>query len=158
MTARASIGKRVRGARYVHVSALGTLEPGQRRQIESAREIVPDFHWNVARIEEGGTVGLLDYRDFDTEAFPVLAMAARVDLKAGAARITDYRRSRNPLILHRKELLVADDYPGRGQWAALSERLGRLGLFSKPHRIGRRDTWLTLLGEARLDPQGRRLP
>ncbi|WP_296614610.1 hypothetical protein [Sphingomonas sp.] len=154
MNGDSAVGKRVRGALYVHVSALGRLPPSEKVLVERASRLAEEFEWSVARIESGDIVGLLDYPLFDTEAFPALARAALIDIGARSVRYTDYQRSLNPLILHRKELLVADSYPGRERWAELTADLERLGLFRDHNRIGRRNAWLAMLASARRDPQG----
>ena len=149
------IGKSVRGALYVHAEAVPLLAPEQRRRVAEADARAAGFEWNVARLERDGAVGLLDYRDFEREAFPRLAAAARVDPVSPAVRITRYGGSANPLILHRKELLVAYDHPERAGWAALTASLEATGLFAETNRIGRLAAWTELLRGAGLDGQGR---
>lgn len=149
-----AIGKRVRGALYVHRSALALLAPSPRDAVEKAASLAEPAQWNVARIEADDIIGLLYYSDFERDAFPALRFAARIDLASGGVKRTDYSASRNPLILHRKEQLVAPDFPGRGAWSALTSRLANLGLFRAPHLIGRRDAWTAMLAAERLDAQG----
>lgn len=150
-----AIGKSVRGALYVHAEAVPLLAPDQRRRVAEAGARAAGFEWNVARLERDGPVGLLDYPDFEREAFPRLAAAARVDPGSPTVRITRYDGSANPLILHRKELLVAQAHPGRAEWAALTTSLEGLGLFADTSRIGRFAAWTELLRMAGLDGQGR---
>lgn len=158
MSAPAAVGKRVRGARYVHASAIGRLPPAEQALVERASWIAEGFTWNVARIGPGVIVGLLDYPDFDRDAFPALARAASIDVGARRARYTDYDKSANPLILHRKELMVGDDHPERDCWTALTTELEALGLFGDPNRIGRRTAWSAMLAGAQRDAQGKPLP
>lgn len=149
----AGVGKRVRGDLYIHRSALEALDPGQRKAIEEADARAGCPPWNVARLGKEA-VGLLYYADFEADAFPRLVAATRVDratLKIG--RIA-YGDSLNPLILHRKELLLLRDDPRRPAWAELTARLERLGLFQDRNRIGRLTAWRAILAAAGLDGQG----
>jgi DNA phosphorothioation-associated putative methyltransferase len=157
MSAAHAVGKRVRGALYVHHSALADLPAPERALIERASRLTEDFHWSVARLDLVGTVGLLDYPEFDSDAFPALARAALVDVSAPSVRFTDYHNSANPLILHRKELLVSAGHPQRLAWAALTTELEQLGLFRDWSRIGRRDVWRAMLTDAGRDTQGQKL-
>lgn len=158
MTSAAAVGKRVRGALYTHISAVGRLPSADKTLVVTARKLAGDFAWNVVRLGPGQAVGLLDYPEFDEDAFPALARAMAIDIEALSLKRSDYRRSANPLILHRKELLVAADYPHRQRWADLTADMERLGLFRDLNRIGRRKTWLAMLQHAGRDTQGRPLP
>ncbi len=147
------VGKLVRGALYVHGDAVLLLPPERQAAVRRAAEIAAGFEWNVARLDNVGVVGLLRYADFETEAFPRLFAAARVELD-GCVRYTSYAGSWNPLILHRKELLVGDDHPLRARWAEVTERIERLGLLEDHNRIGRLSAWIEMLRAAGLDSQG----
>lgn len=154
MKATSRIGKRVRGVLYVHMHALGALDEPQRRAARQAAELAADHAWNVVRLGPGPVVALLHYPCFDREAFPRLAGSARVDLSTGRVSRTDHATSENPLILHRKELLLEPTDPRRAGWAATTERLEGLGLFRDPTRIGRRRAWNEMLAAAGLDSEG----
>src|SRR5690606_32986276 len=123
-----SVGKRIGGALYVHRSAVDSLPPEQARLIADAAGHVPQDTWNVAKIDlaNGHAVSLLDYEDFAERAFPALLESRRVDLRTGAVTVRRYRT--NPPILHRKELLLPLDAPGRDAYVALTRELERRGL------------------------------
>ena len=150
-----SIGKRVYGSIYVHKDALDLLDERDQERIRSAVQIVATTAWNVVRASEG-SVTLLEYEDFDAAQFPSLLRATLVDLSTGRCSSTDYRRSANPLILHRKEQLVRPDHPRREAWTAVTATLEERGLFSEPGRIGRQQHWNAILSAAGFDPEGRR--
>lgn len=141
-------GKRVRGALYIHISAIGDLPDSAQVLVQRAEAAAGAVEWNVARIE-ATTVGLLLYRDFERDPFPELSAAVRVDLSENRITSRDFRWSKNPLILHRKELLVSCGHPEAHRWRALSDELEKLGLFKNPHLIGRRQAW-----SARLESVG----
>lgn len=133
----------------MHASAVRRLADHQRAMVAEAAKLVP-FEWSVARVGPGRAIGLLRYPGFIEEAFPVLTMAANVNLETGQVRVTNYERSTNPLILHRKELLVGEDHPMRAQWARLTRRLEDLGLFTNLNTIGRQRAWSEALASAAL--------
>uniref|UniRef100_UPI0025F6B75F DNA phosphorothioation-associated putative methyltransferase n=1 Tax=Thiocapsa sp. TaxID=2024551 RepID=UPI0025F6B75F len=59
-----------------------------------------------------------------------------------------YEDSLNPPILHRKELLLPGDHPGRADYVALTEQAEAIGLFDDPKRIGYRRQWEALVADA----------
>lgn len=134
------VGKRVRGALYVHRQAVGHLPADLAHTLARAETVASDDEWNVARLEPD-VVGLLRYEDFDQSAFPSLLGATRVDLKSGNVRRTSYTGSANPLILHRKELLVDPAHPQVQRWSATTQMLEKRGAFVENHRIGRAREW-----------------
>jgi DNA phosphorothioation-associated putative methyltransferase len=150
------VGKRVRDALYVHRSAVPLLTAGHRERLERALAEAGDASWNVARVEPEA-VGLLLYPDFDEAAFPALVASVRVDLTTGSVTGRSFEGSVNPLILHRKELLVAPDHPHAQDWASLTASLEALGLFRRSHLIGRRAAWVKRLAEAGVRVEGHAL-
>lgn len=147
------VGKRVRGALYVHRCAITHLPEGMYEPLRRALALAPAAKWNVARIERA-VIGLLAYEDFEAAAFPVLLGATRVDLVSGRISNTDYSRSENPLILHRKELLVGEDHARFATWTAMTKTLDQGGLFADNHLIGRHRGWLERLRQAGLCVSG----
>ena len=150
------VGKRVRGALYLHRGAIDLLGDEDRRNLDQAMKIASDADWNVARLERFA-IGLLLYEDFDSRSFPHLLRSVRVDLRTHRFTEQDYRSATNPLILHRKELLVRPEDPRREAWSGLTARMESLGLFADPIRIGRLAQWNRLLATDRLDSEGRPL-
>ncbi|HEV2567870.1 hypothetical protein [Sphingomonas sp.] len=121
--------------------------------VERATKLAPAAAWNVVRIEEH-VVGLLEYEEFDASAFPALLCSVRVDLLSGRVSRTDYSASRNPLILHRKELLVAPSDQRVRRWAEITAALENRGLFKDSNRIGRQRQWKERLKSAGLEIAG----
>lgn len=150
------VGKRVRDALYIHRSATAGLSASHQDQLARAAVRLPDLPWTVARLARDHT-GLMVYEDFSQAAFPALLEAWRVNLETGHVKGQSYRESANPLILHRKELLVNDTMAGRPIWAELTRQLVERGLFVDPHLIGRRQGWEARLAKAGLRLNGHRL-
>lgn len=148
-----AVGKLVRGALYVHRDAIGALAKDIRAMIDKAVVIAGSTRWNVARVEKH-VVGLLEYEDFDAAAFPRLISSTRVNVATGQHVRTDYSRSANPLILHRKEQLLTSDDPRVDRWAETTRMLVEKGLFMDSHVIGRQGAWNARLAQAGLATVG----
>ncbi|KQP52454.1 hypothetical protein ASF41_12430 [Methylobacterium sp. Leaf111] len=147
------VGKLVRGALYVHRDAIGALTKDKQSMIDEAVAIASAARWNVARVERH-IVGLLEYEDFNAAAFPRLIASTRVNVSRGEHARTDFSRSANPLILHRKEQLVMQDDPRVSRWAETTRKLVERGLFKDSHAIGRQAVWNDRLVQAGLAALG----
>ena len=133
------------GARYYHRSAIGWSGSTSERAIERATRIArlrPDAY-NVVKIEgePPRRISLLAYEDFDASAFPALLDSWTIDLSELRCAHRTYRTSRNPPILHRKELLLAPQDPRRETFALLTQELERRNLFERANSIGFRRQW-----------------
>lgn len=148
-----AVGKLVRGAMYFHRDVVADVATTLQSKCENAAAMTATATWNVARVH-GSIVGLLQYEEFDTEAFPSLLFSTRVDLTTGLCRQTDFRGSANPLILHRKELLVAANDPRAVRWARVTRMLEDMGLFRDNKSIGRRKAWSEKLARVGLKVLG----
>jgi DNA phosphorothioation-associated putative methyltransferase len=146
-------GKVVRGALYIHRSAASELPASEQSKLNAALVIAGPTAWNVVRLEKE-VVALLDYEEFEVSAFPSLKASTRVDLAAGTFKRSDFSRSHNPLILHRKEQLMRRDDSRIGPWVEVTRKLVEIGMFKDSHLIGRRDAWLKRLAAAGLTVAG----
>ena len=151
-----SIGKQLKNALVVHVSALEKLPPLLRLyegcasrnfyRLETANII--KFYYHKPKIT------YLAYPNFDTVAHPQLQATLEVDLHNLSAIYHDVADEPNPLILHRKEALVAPDYPYYNEFARLSARESQLGLTDNPEAIRRLYGWLRCLRDRNLKLEG----
>jgi len=148
-----AVGKLVRGALYVHRDALNALAKDERAMIDKAVAIAGPIPWNVGRIQKHA-VGLLEYENFDDAAFPRLFASTRVNVATGENARMNFNRSANPLILHRKELLLLPQDPRVGRWAERTRLLVGKGLFEDSHAIGRQRAWNERLARAGLSAVG----
>lgn len=140
-----TIGKWLGQTVYVHRSALKRL-PAQYRELGtmalecSTKEQAS--HCNVIKVDlREERVSLLTYPQFRTDPFPALAVSVTVDGQGRNRGVRRYSASRNPPILHRKELLLPLDDPDREQFARLTDALERLGIYRNPQAIGFRNQW-----------------
>jgi hypothetical protein len=90
---------------------------------------------------------LLHYPGFFDEPFPRLQESWLVDLSTEQTRYRTYAESRNPPILHRKELLLPLDHPRRAEYSALTDAAESIGLFDDSTRIGFQEQWHQLVRE-----------
>lgn len=148
---RSPVGKRTPSAIYVHESALDALPPLLRLYEGCARRY-------IGRVEEANLIKLhteepmvsyLSYPGFESDPHPALAESLTVHLQTFRLRERDYRTSRNPPILHRKETFVVPEHPLHAKFARLTRQEEFKGLFEESSRIGTRDGW-----EQRLRNQG----
>jgi len=100
------------------------------------------------------SMSFLRYDDFFEIGHPALIESVKVDLISGQAKRTDYRKSNNPPILHRKELFLLPDHPSFPDFHALTQKEESFGLYEKPMTIGFRQNWERLLAEAGVEVAG----
>jgi DNA phosphorothioation-associated putative methyltransferase len=140
-----STGKRVADDLYLHVSALSAcLNAAQLELVhKSLQRISTDLAVNVLKVNERTKkMSWLAYEDFDRCPFPRLLASWTFDMAPESPPTErSYQSSLNPPILHRKELLVVPDYPGRSGWVELTKTAEELGLFENSNAIGFRLNW-----------------
>lgn len=140
-----AVGKRVADHLYAHVVVLPSWPDALCRLLDYAASracVMAGEHFNVVKVHASGEqLSLLAYDDFDAAPFPTLRKSWRIDVRTDGVVYRDYTQSRNPPILHRKELLVLPSDPRIAQWAALTGTAEDLGLFDDTSRIGFREQW-----------------
>lgn len=147
---KAPEGKVTRSDKYVHRSVLDQtrydgLNIGTLDQIwELSSPGI--FDWNVLRTSKTGPdISMLAYPEFDRYGHPELELSLKVDLRSRRLVVTDYRGRENKPVLHRKETLVADDYPLKNHFRTLTYHEEELGLLLEAHKIGFAKQWQTRL-------------
>jgi DNA phosphorothioation-associated putative methyltransferase len=141
----ASVGKLVQDDLYIHRSSSEDVSALLRIILVAARAIVGEIEHDLVKIKtDGRAVSFLKYEDFDGVAHPALRYSVRVHLPRAKYRVTNYTKSANPPILHRKDAFVSDDYPLYEQFRQLSEAEEARGLLSRTD-IGNRRAWEELL-------------
>ncbi|NKN33467.1 DNA phosphorothioation-associated putative methyltransferase [Marichromatium bheemlicum] len=143
--------KVVAGQSYVLVDTLSLLDSESARRVARAEQLANvnrHCEFNLVRFDdEVSRVALLSYPELAEDPFPALRESWLVDLELETVSYRSYSDSLNPPILHRKELLFADDDPRRAKYAALTSACEVVGLFDDPRRIGYRRQWLALIRE-----------
>jgi DNA phosphorothioation-associated putative methyltransferase len=152
------VGKRLPTALYLHTDGLDRLPPILRVMEGVARRLIGEVDGAVVKLHlDQPAVSYLEYPGFDKVAHPALRSGYIVGLDPFGCDFRDYSRHRNPPILHRKELLLADDDPRRKRFAALTRQEERAGLYESPELIGREAAWSQLLATRDLEIRGHRL-
>ena len=156
---RSPVGKVTPAAIYVHESALDSLPPLLRLYEGCARRY-------IGRVEEANLVKLhtsepmvsyLSYPEFESDPHPALAHSLTVHLQTFRLRERDYRTSRNPPILHRKETFITPDHPLHAKFSRLTRQEEAKGLFEDTTRIGTRDGWMQQLRDKQVRLRGHRV-
>ena len=157
--AEASVGKVLRDALYIHQSALGHLHPVLRVYEGCGRQLAGsvDGATLVKLGRREPRISYLVYPDFDRVGHPVLAEAFIADLRRLTLERRNYRHAPNPPLLHRKELFVSSDYPGRARFARLTKQEEKAGLYSYKSDIGHDEQWRMLLERRNVVIRGHRL-
>ena len=145
-----SIGKKVIDDLYLHVSAIDTVrDETHKALITAAFKCIPEDQASLINVVKlnlrTGKISLLEYEPFEDSAFPALQGSWVIEPSSDSPTYRTYRTSLNPPVLHRKELLVAPNYPGREGWQRLTEEAEELGLFDNTRTIGFRKNWLQLI-------------
>ena len=146
----ASIGKKVFDDLYLHISAIKTVrDEAHQALITAAFKCIPKDQASVINVVKlnlrTGKISLLEYEPFEESAFPALQGGWVIEPSSDSPTYRTYRTSLNPPILHRKELLVEPNYPGREGWERLTVEAEELGLFDNTRTIGFRKNWLQLI-------------
>ena len=156
---RSPVGKVTPSAIYVHESALDSLPPLLRLYEGCARRY-------IGRVEEANLVKLhttepmisyLSYPEFESDPHPALAHSLTVHLQTFRLRERDYRSSRNPPVLHRKETFITPNHPLHAKFARLTRLEEAKGLFEDTTRIGTREGWNQRLRDKQVMLRGHRV-
>jgi DNA phosphorothioation-associated putative methyltransferase len=156
---QAPFGKLLPVALYVHATSISRL-PALLRVYEGCARVLSGSVdgatiVKLRRLEP--KVSYLSYPEFDNDAHPSLTASVRVDLRSLHVKYRDYGQFADPPILHRKELFVPDDYPGRAEFETLTQAEEALGLYGSPERIGTREQWNIQLRDHGVRVRGHRI-
>ena len=151
------VGKILPDALYFHASALPELPPFLRVYEGCAKALAGSVPATVIKLyRQQRKISYLFYPEFEKDPHPVLNASLRIDLQTFDIRLTDFRESVNPPILHRKETLIARDHPLYPKFARLTSQEERADLLGVPG-IGTRNTWNKLLEQEGWRLAGHRL-
>ncbi len=155
-----TLGKQVLGDLYIHTDYIAhpSLDESVASLIGECRSLLSaeDLECiNVIKINlEKKRVSFLQYLDFESDPFPTLNGSWVVDTNKKSVSYRSYASSLNPPILHRKELLVANDHPQRASWETITRAAEELGLFASGSPIGFKENWTRLIAAKGFRIQG----
>lgn len=124
----------------VHISVLAKL-PADRQELVKQAELLAGVQhgkqFNLIRFDHKGQgIAFLNYPGFFEEAFPVLLESWKIDVGMQTVKYRSFAGSKNPPILHRKELFLKPDDKRRKKYEQLTKTAEKLGLFDDPAKIG----------------------
>ena len=154
-----SVGKQLTNSLAIHISVLETLDPLLRLYEGCASR-------SFGRLEDANIIKLyyhkpkiayLYYPDFDDNPHPTLRGSMEIDMQNLEAIYHDYSQDDNPPVLHRKEALVAADYPLYEKFAQLTQQEEKSGLLRDRASIRFYKGWLHCLTKHNLTIKGYKL-
>ena len=154
------MGKHLPDAIYLHKSALTCLPSSLKNFVEvKIIELgLETSSWNLVKFfKREFKISLLNYPEFYTEAFPSLESSHSIDLKTSTCKKIQYKNSKNPPILHRKETLLDPSDPLIPDYQKLTAQAENAGLFENKRIIGFRNNWKKILKEKGLSVVGHQI-
>ncbi len=142
------IGKKLPGSIYIHESALSNLPNTLANLILQTldRHSINENSWNIIKFYRNDfKITYLNYPDFEDQSYPSLKYSQIVDLTKNSIRLSDYSKSDNPPILHRKETFVLDSYPLKSLFEKITSEGEAIGLYENTSRIGFKKNWEKLI-------------
>lgn len=107
---------------------------------------LPDEQWNLIKLFKNEfRLSLLNYPNFYSDSYPVLEQSLNVDLSKLSHKVTCYRSSENPPILHRKETMILPGSDYYEHFTTLTEEGEKAGLYENTRIIGFKRSWLNLI-------------
>ncbi len=157
------IGKNLPDSIYVHESSFGSIpETLATLVLVTADQFkIKDGSWNIVKFyKKDFKITFLNYPGFEDDSYPELKNSQIVDLQKQTTRKSNYSKSENPPILHRKETFVDDSYPLHDVFKEITAEGEAIGLYEKTNRIGFKKNWEKLIKSKGhyLDESGRLNP
>jgi len=157
------IGKSLPGSIYIHVSNFTDLPISLAKlTFDTANNFnISDNNWNIVKFyKRDFKLAYLHYPEFDHDSYPKLHLSQIVDLNKSTMRKSDYSKSSNPPILHRKETFVPDNYPLKILFEDITHEGEAIGLYENTKRIGFKLNWERLIKSKGyfLNKNGRLIP
>jgi DNA phosphorothioation-associated putative methyltransferase len=155
---QSAIGQQRPNSLWVHVSALDQLDPLLRLYEGCAARTIgrPEEATAVKFHVQKPQITYLFYPGFDQEPHPALHTSMAIGLRDLHVRYRDYDQD-NPPLLHQKDQLVTEDYPGYAKFAKLSQQERKWGLLEDPKAIFDRRGWEQRLADHGAELRGHRL-
>ena len=157
------IGKILPDSIYVHESAIRKVPPTLLNIALKVAETlkIPNEDWNIVKFyRRDFKIAYLAYPEFETKSFPELHHSYTVDLAKFSVRKSEYGKSDNPPVLHRKETFVSRDYPFFELFKSITKEGEDAGLYKNTRAIGFKKNWTQLISNKGyfLNDKGRLVP
>ncbi|MFA0555699.1 DNA phosphorothioation-associated putative methyltransferase [Vibrio sp. 10N.222.55.A1] len=148
LTSQIKVGKQLPDAIYLHKDAFSALPKVLTQFIPAVAKAVnlDEEDWNLVKLfKKEFRLSLLHYPDFYTDSYPALEQSLNVDLSKLSHKITGYRESENPPILHRKETMVLPTSEYYEHFVSLTQEGENAGLYENSRLIGFKRSWENLI-------------
>ena len=155
---QSAIGQQRPNSLWVHVSAIEQLDPLLRLYEGCASRTIgrPEEATVVKFHVQKPQITYLFYPGFDKDSHPALHTSMAIGLRDLHVRYRDYDLD-NPPLLHQKNQLITEDYPGYAKFAKLSQQERKWGLLKDPKAIFDRRGWEQCLLDHGAELRGHRL-
>tara|TARA_R110002167_G_scaffold344363_1_gene553701 strand:+ start:39277 stop:41154 length:1878 start_codon:yes stop_codon:yes gene_type:complete len=158
-----TIGKKLPDSIYTHESAINSVPETLARLILRIADAlkIPDDGWNIIKFyRRDFRITFLSYPSFEEESYPTLRHSYTVDLAKLTVRKSEYWKSDNPPILHRKETFVSNSYPLFQLFKSITKEGEDAGLYKHSRSIGFKKNWERLISHKGylLNEEGRLIP
>ncbi|MFE4105853.1 DNA phosphorothioation-associated putative methyltransferase [Almyronema epifaneia] len=155
---QSAIGQQRPNSLWVHVSAIEQLDPLLRLYEGCASRTIgrPEEATVVKFHVQKPQITYLFYPSFDKEPHPALHTSMVIGLRDLHVRYRDYDPD-NPPLLHQKDQLITEDYPGYTKFAKLSQQERKWGLLEDPKAIFDRRGWEQCLAGHGAELRGHRV-
>lgn len=145
-----NVGKQLPDSIYIHKDAMSELPAELQDFIYSVTTALslPNDQWNIVKLFKNEfRLSLLSYPTFYSDSYPELKQSVSVDLSNLNYKLTNYRTSDNPPILHRKETMVLPDNEYYQYFLSLTKEGEKAGLYDNASIIGFKIGWLNLISK-----------
>ncbi len=141
-------GKKLPGAIYIHESVLCAI-PKQLRTFLQQAAInlgLDTADWNIIKFStKDFRISLLHYPKFFEDSYPALHCSYTINLEQNTFRKTNYTKSQNPPILHRKETFLLPEHPSIPDFVEITKEGEAIGLYKNSKSIGLKKSWQDLI-------------
>jgi hypothetical protein len=145
------VGKQLPDALYLHKDAFSAIPDTLKGFILAVAKAlsIDDKDWNLVKLfKKDFRLSLLYYPEFYTDSYPALHKSINIDLSKLSHRVTQYSKSENPPILHRKETMILTDNPHYELFTQLTVEGENAGLYENTRIIGFKQSWLNLINRS----------
>ena len=148
LTRNISLGKHLPDAIYLHETALEVASLVICRFVY--KKIIEfdlqEIDWNIIKISKKEyRVSLLNYPVFFSDSYPELHASFLLDFANNTLQKRSYKISKNPPILHRKEMFLSPDHHAVDEFRQITIEGEEAGLYESPSKIGFRKGWEELI-------------
>ena len=156
-------GKRLPASIYLHKDALPDIDAAIVDLIQTAAKEfgVKPKDWDLVKLYRRDLkISFLSYPGFYEYPYPALRKSITIDLTTGVARKTNYAKSTNPPILHRRETFFVNKTSEIESFSIFTKQGEDAGLYENKRKIGFKENWDKLINRKGyyLDAEGHLLP